>query len=66
MECYLNRAWETIQRKTNDPLIQCRMMASYHYSGNPDWYDDPDPQFYNGQAYPSIANYTQSVCQEML
>ena len=66
MGCYVDRAWDTIQRKTDDPMVQCRMMASYHYSGNPDWYDDPDPQYTNGREYPSIASYTESVCQEMM
>lgn len=66
MDCYLGSALKTIQKKTEDPLTQCRMMASHHYSGNPDLYDDQKQQFYNGQEYPSIAEYTLSVCEEIL
>ncbi|MGD1941885.1 MAG: peptidoglycan DD-metalloendopeptidase family protein [Leptolyngbyaceae cyanobacterium] len=66
MDCYLSTALETIQKKTDDPLTQCRMMASHHYSGNPDLYDNAKPQFYGGSEYPSIADYTLSVCEEIL
>jgi hypothetical protein len=63
MGCYVGRALPTIQAKTSDEYTQCRMMASYHYSGNPDKYDNGSAQSYNGAAYPSIAAYTKSVCK---
>ena len=66
MDCYLNSALKTIQKKTDDPLTQCRMMASYHYSGNPDLYNNSNRQFYGGNEYPSIADYTSDVCKEIL
>ena len=66
MDCYLNSALKTIQKKTDDPLTQCRMMASYHYSGNPDLYNNGNRQFYGGNEYPSIADYTSDVCKEIL
>lgn len=62
MDCYLGSALTTIQKKTDDPTTQCRMMASYHYSGNPDLWDNTRPQATNGNQYPSIADYTRSVC----
>jgi len=63
MDCYLNRALTTIQKKTKDPVTQCRMLASHHYSGNPDLWDDTRPQATNGNQYPSIADYTAAICK---
>jgi murein DD-endopeptidase MepM/ murein hydrolase activator NlpD len=63
MGCYVARALPTIQRKTSDPYTQCRMTAAYHYSGDSDLYDNAKPQSYAGAAYPSIAEYTKSVCK---
>lgn len=62
MDCYLGSALTTIQKKSDDPKTQCRMMAAYHYSGNPDLWDNTRPQATNGNRYPSIADYTRSVC----
>lgn len=63
MGCYVARALPTIQAKAADEFTQCRMMASYHYSGNPDNYNSTRPQSYAGAAYPSIAEYTKAVCR---
>lgn len=48
----------TVKTATNDPDIQCRMMASYHYSGDINLWDSQAPQ----DGYPSIAAYTEQVC----
>jgi len=63
MGCYVALALPTIQGKASDENTQCRMLASYHYSGNPDNYNSTRPQSYAGAAYPSIAEYTKSVCK---
>jgi len=63
MGCYTMAALPTIQAKTSDSFTQCRMLASFHYSGNPDNYDSTRAQSYAGAAYPSIADYTKAVCK---
>jgi hypothetical protein len=40
------------------------MVASRWYSGDPFLYQSTQRQFYDGQEYPSIANYSQSVLQQ--
>ena len=44
-----------------DEATAVRRVASQWYSGNPDWYTSTAPQYYDGNAYPSIADYTLSV-----
>jgi hypothetical protein len=63
MGCYTANALPTIQAKASDETTQCRMLAAYHYSGNPDKWNDGGAQSYAGAAYPSIAEYTKSVCK---
>jgi murein DD-endopeptidase MepM/ murein hydrolase activator NlpD len=63
MYCFVQGKLETIQGKTSDPVTQCRMMASIHYSGNPDLWNSTRPQTYGGNSYPSIASYTADVCK---
>ena len=63
MGCYTDAALPTIQAKASDENTQCRMLASYHYSGNPDNYNSTRPQSYAGNTYPSIAAYTKAVCR---
>ena len=58
----LNQYWQAAVVKTSDPTIACRRVASTWYSGNPNRYDDTAPQVFNGGSYPSIADYTTSVC----
>jgi hypothetical protein len=41
--------------------IAVRRVASAWYSGHPEWYTSTTPQSYNGNQYPSIAEYTLSV-----
>jgi murein DD-endopeptidase MepM/ murein hydrolase activator NlpD len=48
-----------VKTKTSDPVEQCRMMASYHYSGDIALWNSPAPQ---GE-YPSIAAYTAAICK---
>ena len=57
-KCYWQPAINQVQQQTSDPMQQCRMMASYHYAGDTSLWDSTTPQ--NG--YPSIADYTLSVC----
>ena len=66
MDCYLAQGWKQVEHATSDPATQCRMLASYHYSGNPEKYRDTKKQTYRGRPYPSIAAYTKSVCKEIL
>lgn len=40
------------------------MVASRWYSGDPYLYQSTQEQFYDGQEYPSIANYSQSILQQ--
>jgi hypothetical protein len=40
-----------------------KMVASQWYSGDPYLYQSTQTQFYNGQTYPSIAEYSESVLQ---
>ena len=63
MDCYTLAALPTIQAKSDDPNTQCRMLASFHYSGNPDLWDNKRQQTYNGETYPSIADYTTDICK---
>lgn len=63
MSCYVEGKLNTIQAKASDAYTQCRMLASTHYSGNPDNYNNGKRQFYNGREYPSIADYTKDVCK---
>jgi murein DD-endopeptidase MepM/ murein hydrolase activator NlpD len=63
MHCYTASALPTIQAKSDDLKTQCRMLASFHYSGNPDKWDNKRRQTYNGASYPSIADYTTDICK---
>lgn len=58
----LNQYWQAAIVKTSDPTVACRRVASTWYSGNPSLYNDMTPQVFNGGSYPSIADYTTSVC----
>lgn len=59
----LAQAWKTASAESSDLEIACRMVAATWYSGAPMLYQDATPQFYKGAAYPSIADYTLSVCR---
>lgn len=45
----------------NPPDIALRKAASIWYSGRPELYDDPRPQYFNGQRYPSVKQYTEDI-----
>lgn len=61
--------WQTAEKEvkaaTADPVVQCRKMASYHYSGRIDLWNNNSPQGHapDGSPYPSIAEYTAKVCR---
>ncbi len=63
MSCYTASALPTIQAKSDDLNTQCRMLASFHYSGNPDLWNNKRRQTYNGNVYPSIDEYTTDICK---
>jgi murein DD-endopeptidase MepM/ murein hydrolase activator NlpD len=63
MRCHVQGKLAAVQKKTSDPKTQCRMMASIHYSGNANLWNSTKRQFYGGREYPSIAQYTASVCK---
>jgi biotin carboxyl carrier protein len=63
MRCKVERDLKTIQAKSDNINVQCRMMAATHYSGNPDRWNHTGRQTYNGASYPSIAAYTTAVCR---
>lgn len=58
----LNQYWRAAVIKTSDPTIVCRRVAATWYSGDSERYDDMTPQAFNGASYPSIGDYTTSVC----
>lgn len=45
----------------NPPDIALRKAASIWYSGRPELYDDPRPQYFNGKRYPSVKQYTEDI-----
>ena len=57
--CYWQPEIQKIQQETSDPAQQCRMLASFHYSGDRSLWNDDAPQ---ADGAPSIASYTKSVC----
>ena len=66
MHCHVESKLETIKAKSPDPMVQCRMLAAVHYSGSADLWNSTKAQTYNGRKYPSIADYTQSVCNKVI
>ncbi|HBB34127.1 MAG TPA: hypothetical protein DDZ80_10470 [Cyanobacteria bacterium UBA8803] len=46
--------------------LAIRRVAATWYSGNPNLWNDPRPQYYNGRRYPSISSYTHSVWRRYL
>jgi Peptidase family M23/Transglycosylase SLT domain len=61
--CYWGEVMPQIEEKTADLKQQCRMLASYHYSGDVDAWSDRRPQWTEKGEYPSIAQYTEDVCR---
>lgn len=58
MSNYLEGA---LKNTNGDEEKAVRRVASAWYSGQGDLYDNTNPQYYNGGAYPSIRDYTLSV-----
>ena len=57
---YLQQAMQESHGNKEQAVL---MVASRWYSGDPYLYQSTQPQFYNGQTYPSIADYSQTVLQ---
>lgn len=60
-KCYWQDELQKVQQETSDPVQQCRMMASYHYSGDSSLWDSTAPQ----NDAPSISDYTKQVCDRV-
>lgn len=61
---YLKRQLADTGGKNQELAV--RRVASTWYSGNPNLWNDPRPQYSNGRRYPSIASYTRSVWKRYL
>ncbi len=61
--CKLAQYYEEGLAETGDPQLAKRFTAAKWYSGEGSLWQDVTPQFYNGQAYPSIAEYSRSVAE---
>lgn len=63
----LNQYWQAaiVQANGNEQEAVQRV-AAWWYSGNPDKFQDTTPQYWDGDAYPSIADYSQQVLQHYL
>lgn len=59
MDCYVNNSGINEENEN----LKCRKLASFHYSGDPDLFDNKTPETYGIGNYPSISDYTQSVCK---
>jgi len=62
--CYWGEVMPQIEAQTSDLTQQCRMLASYHYSGDINLWNDTKPQWTDRGEYPSIAQYTEEVCSK--
>jgi hypothetical protein len=60
----LNQYWQqaTLQAHGNEDETVKRV-ASWWYAGNPNLFTDTTPQFWNGDEYPSIAEYCSQVLE---
>ncbi len=58
----LKQYWNAAMRQTNGKVNESvRRSASTWYSGDPELFDDQKPQFWGGDRYPSIGEYTEGV-----
>lgn len=57
----LNQYWQRESKPGRSEEEIVRRVASAWYSGKPNRWNDTKPQFYGGNRYPSIAEYTTSV-----
>lgn len=60
IDCKLSEYWQQVQ---GDEETRVRKVAAAWYSGQSDKYDDPTPQYWNGNAYPSIRDYSLKVLE---
>jgi len=58
----LAQYWQSAIAQTADLEIACQRVAATWYSGDPTLYQNVTPQIYKGRVYPSIADYSLSVC----
>jgi murein DD-endopeptidase MepM/ murein hydrolase activator NlpD len=65
IDCKLTQYYEAALKESKTPDEAIRRVASQWYSGQRDWFDDPTPQHYNGNPYPSIRDYTLSVLEKV-
>jgi Peptidase family M23/Transglycosylase SLT domain len=63
-EFYWGEVIPKIEAQTADLTQQCRMLAAYHYSGDINLWNSTKPQFTHEGEYPSIAKYTEEVCNK--
>lgn len=59
----LGQYWQQEGQSSTDEATIVRRVAAKWYAGNADLYDSTAPQYWNGNAYPSIHDYTHSVLQ---
>jgi hypothetical protein len=58
----LNQYWqESLAQTGGNEQEAVLRVAAWWYSGNPDKFTDTTPQYWNGDAYPSIAEYANHV-----
>jgi murein DD-endopeptidase MepM/ murein hydrolase activator NlpD len=62
--CKLTEYWGEALTRSSNKYEACREVASRWYSGKIDGQYDDRPQYFNGDAYPSIAGYAASVCRK--
>jgi hypothetical protein len=62
--CYWGDVMPQIEAQTSNLRQQCRMLASYHYAGDIQLWNDAKPQWTDEGEYPSIAQYSKDVCRK--
>lgn len=60
----LSQYWQQEQQGGRDESAVVRRVASRWYSGRAELYDSSAPQYWNGNAYPSIRDYTLAVLEK--
>jgi hypothetical protein len=63
----LSQYWRAAMRHTNGRVNESvRRSASAWYSGDPELFDNTNPQSWNGNPYPSISAYTTDVLHKFM
>ncbi|WP_088893164.1 trypsin-like peptidase domain-containing protein [Leptolyngbya ohadii] len=60
IDCKLSEYWGQV---AGDDETRVRKVAAMWYSGQADLYDDPTPQSWNGNSYPSVKDYSLKVLE---